>query len=937
MRVTQRRSCAAAAVRCLRFVAGGLVFALATSALSLAQAGGAGSVSGTVTDPAGGAIAGATVTLTNSVSGFTRTAATDKTGTYNLYNVPFNPYLLTVSAKGFAPFIGQAVVRSTVPVSMPITLKLAGGKQTVTVRAQASTAMVENSATNHTDISRAIISKLPLESQSSSLSSLVTLVAPGVTADSNGLFHGLGDHASNSFSIDGQPISDQQSKVFSNQLPANAVQSLSVIEGAPPAQYGDKTSLVIVTTTRSGQGDTTPHGDIQAGYGMFGTSTELADLAYGGTNWGNFISLSGLNTGRFLDGPEFNVYHDHGNEENVFDHVDYQFSSNNLAHMDLEFTRSWFQNPNSFDAQFHPGLVNNVTGGPFSAADQRSQIVTYNIYPSFTHLMGPSALFKMGAWLRRDDYNYYPSGNPLNDYSPDLTSESVAQTRFLTNAGAEASYSYVSGIHNFRAGASFQHWLLNENDHLGIVDPALNAVCFSADGSPNTNPSVTSATQCGGPLDVGGSANPAFNPLLACYDLTRPTPAGSDGCPSPTSFDYLFRGNADIKEAALYAQDDLTVGNWTVNLGVREDLYRGFTSSNMTEPRLGAAYHIKRTNTVVNFFYARAMETPFNENLIIASTGCSNPVIAALVPPPGVTCTPGPLAPGVQNSFHAGLQQAFGRYLVLSGDYQWVYTSNAFDFGVVGASPIYFPIEWQKSKEPGFVIRATVPNFHGVAGYTTLGHVAARFFAPQAAGIPIIPPFTGVFRIDHDESVNSTTHIQYQPSPKWPWIGFNWRYDSGLVAGATPCYNPGTATCAPTSTTLNGQPAIAMLNANTGLPLTADQEFEGGFTCNGVGATPTTPLPSTCLASQFSSTLINVPAPGTENDDHNPQRIAPRSLFDVAVGDDNLFAHEAERWSLRFTVVNILNTTALYNFLSTFSGTHYVAPRTMTMQLGFHF
>jgi len=42
---------------------------------------------------------------------------------------------------------------------------------------------------------------------------------PGIAADSNGLFHGIGDHASNSFSIDGQPITDQQSKVFSNQLP----------------------------------------------------------------------------------------------------------------------------------------------------------------------------------------------------------------------------------------------------------------------------------------------------------------------------------------------------------------------------------------------------------------------------------------------------------------------------------------------------------------------------------------------------------------------------------------------------------------------------------------------------------------------------------------------------------------------------------------------
>src|ERR1039457_6695689 len=67
------------------------------------------------------------------------------------------------------------------------------------------------------------------------------------------------------------------------------------------------------------------------------------------------------------------------------------------------------------------------------------------------------------------------------------------------------------------------------------------------------------------------------------------------------------------------------------------------------------------------------------------------------------------------------------------------------------------------------------------------------------------------------------------------------------------------------STVLNGQPAINLINTISGAPLTADQEFQAGFTCNGVRATPTTPLPFTCPASQFGSALIRVPAPGTEN------------------------------------------------------------------------
>ncbi|HZD96172.1 MAG TPA: TonB-dependent receptor, partial [Candidatus Sulfotelmatobacter sp.] len=89
--------------------------------------------------------------------------------------------------------------------------------------------------------------------------------------------------------------------------------------------------------------------------------------------------------------------------------------------------------------------------------------------------------------------------------------------------------------------------------------------------------------------------------------------------------------------------------------------------------------------------------------------------------------------------------------------------------------------------------------------------------------------------------------------------------------------------------------------------------------------------------SQFGSTRVTIPAPGTENDDHNPPRIAPRNLFDIAVGHDNLFNGDRYKWSLQVSAINITNKTALFNFLSTFTGTHFVTPRSYTAQLGFHF
>ena len=884
-----------------------------------AQSGGnSTSVTGTVFDPSGAVVPNANVEIRNPVSGFERAATTDASGSFSIPNIPFNPYQLTVQAQGFANYEQGVDVRSVLPVTLNIKMKLQSS-ETVTVEATGAEDLLENDPVAHTDVDRKLFETVPLASVSSSLSSLVTNVAPGVAADSNGLFHGLGDHAENSFSLDGQPITDQQSKVFSNQVPTDSVQSLEVIEGAPPAEYGGKTSLIINVTTRSGQGVTTPHGSIRSSYGTFGTSNLGFDLAYGGQKWGNFISANGLRSGRFLDPPEFSVMHDKGNEENFFDRVDYQFSKTDSVHINFAYTRSWFQNPNSFDQQFHDVngtvLTNPVTGEPLGFADQVSQIKTFNIAPTWTRLLSSNAVLTFGGYVRRDNYNYFASADPYNDFAPDLQSESVGQNRRLTNAGVRSDISYVKGIHNLKLGAVYQQTFLDENDTIGIVDPTLVPGIAPSCLDPVTHQPVP-GTACA---------------TMAAYDLT-----GGGGLYARGDF-FNFRGHTDVKELALYLQDSITVGNWSVNAGIRGDFYNGLSRDRQAQPRLGVAYNIKSTNTILRVSYARTMETPFNENLIIASTGCNIPFLAVLVPPPGVACQFGAISPGFRNEFHAGLQQAFGKYLVFSGDYIWKYTHNGYDFGDVGATPIYFPIEWHNSKIPGYALRVSVPNYHGFKAQVVMSHVAARFFLPQVAGLPIIPPATGVFRIDHDENFNQTTHLEYQPWKRGPWFGFNWRYDSGLVAGATPCYNPLTATCAPTSTTINGQPAISMLNTITSAPLTADQQFQAGFTCNGVHATPFQAPPSTCLASQFGSNLIKVPAPGTENDDHNPQRIQPRHLFDLSIGDDNLFHGDKYKISAQLTVINLTNNYVLYNFLSTFSGTHYVTPRTVTAQLGFNF
>src|SRR5262249_51221758 len=146
---------------------------------------------------------------------------------------------------------------------------------------------------------------------------------------------------------------------------------------------------------------------------------------------------------------------------------------------------------------------------------------TFNIAPSWTHLINANTVLTFGAFLRHDQFNYYPSNNPFADLAPDLQQETLTQDRRLTNAGIRSDVSYSQGIHNFKAGATYQQTVLDEHDRFGIVDPTLNAVCLNADGTSNTDPTITSQAQCGGAANPGGSVNPGFNSLLLPVDLTR--------------------------------------------------------------------------------------------------------------------------------------------------------------------------------------------------------------------------------------------------------------------------------------------------------------------------------------------------------------------------------------------------------------------------------
>ena len=272
--------------------------------------------------------------------------------------------------------------------------------------------------------------------------------------------------------------------------------------------------------------------------------------------------------------------------------------------------------------------------------------------------------------------------------------------------------------------------------------------------------------------------NPSYNPVLAPYDLTR---GGTT---------YTWHGRTDVKQLALYGEDQITAGHWLINAGIRGDIYNGLAIQRVAEPRLGVAYNVprqeqccarrtharrRRRSMRISCFRARA-----------AMTRCSTRSSAHLGP-----CNPAPFNPGFRNEFHAGVQQGVGHHFVLDGEYIWKYTHNAFDFSVLGATPITFPIEWHNSKIPGWTLSGTLTPVKGLSARLTMSSVAARFFNPQIGGVGATVGVPGGFPSASTTTRSSTRRRILStrlPFRKSLYYSFNWRYDSGIVAGSVPCY-----------------------------------------------------------------------------------------------------------------------------------------------------
>jgi hypothetical protein len=774
-------------------------------------------LSGRVQDPSGSAVAGATVFLQNPLSGYSELTTTGADGTFRIGNVPFQDYVLTVRMDGFEESTKNVALRSNLPVELNVVLALAGTAEQVSVTAFENAQLVDSEATGtRTQLSLAQIETMPVPVGARGLES-VLLSFPGFAADANGAIHPRGAHNQMTYVIDGMPISDQLTGAFGNGVDSSIVQNIELFTGDIPAEYGSKVSGVANITTRSGlNSNRTFFGSTEVDAAQFDQLGNVTQVGGQVGRFGYFASVSAQKSNRFLDQVSLDNLHNGGNAQRGFARFDYQLGNADFLRLNVFAGRSCFQ-------------LANLRSQEANGQDQRQLLRDTAVSIGYIHVINAGATF--------DTTNSYRTSIAQLFGSPGDTPVTAEQARHLSNFTSANRLNVMHGRQQISVGFDVQHFPVSENFSFGITDPNFN---------------------------VPGS--PGYIESLLAFDLSRGGRL------------FLFSDKQAGSQYSGFLQDRIRLGNLLLSLGLRYDRYSFLVKGSQMQPRVGVAYTIRATGTVIRASYNRIYQTPVNENLLLSNSEASSVLV-----PPDVRATLGGalirITPERQNVWEVGVQQPIAGKASVNAMYYQKYIRNLHDNDNFFNTGIIFPTALAKARVRGMEGRITLPEFRRLSGALSFTHYSVLVTPPFTGGLFIGSTAidllsSGPFIIDHDQKLGIQGTATYRPRPNL-WASVSTRYDSGLVT-----------------------------NPSDPKKVAADPDYADL-------------LPYVNLSS-------------------NPPRVNPRTIVDVAAGYEHRKS-ERRAWEAVVQVTNLTNETALYNFQSIFVGTRLVQPRTLGVRLRWFF
>ncbi|MBD8881034.1 TonB-dependent receptor [Rhodanobacter sp. 7MK24] len=576
-----------------------------------------------------------------------------------------------------------------------------GGVSVTAALDQARNALSPDTGSSQYVIDSKDIQALPLGA--STPLNQVVLQAPGVVQDSYGQLHVRGDHANLQYRIDGVIIPESISG-FGQTLDARAIQSVSLLDGALPAQYGLRTAAVVDITTKTGA-DLGNGGSIGVTGGSFGSFNPNVSLWGNSGNWSGFFTANYLQSDIGIENPTASrtPIHDHTNQVKGFGDITYLINNDTRLSFMFGFTNNRFEIPDRQD-----------------------------VSPQFGYL----------------DVTHFNSA--------DLNEQQDEQTRFgvLSLQGKLGSTDYQVSLGQRYSGLQYLPDVIGDlmfNGVAGTINQSDRASTLQADFAMPLGDSNTLRYGVYGEFDRAGTNT---NSLVF--------PADADGSQTSTvPFNIFTSAPVLAKTWSAYVQDEWSIGeNWTVNYGLRGDQYSAFnTTQSQLSPRIGMVWQAGE-NTTVHAGYSRYFTPPQTELI-------SDADIAAFANTTNAVKNYGNNTPLAERSnyFDAGISQNFGSSWTLGLDGYYRQVHDLQDEGQFGTALVYSTFNYRQGRVTGTEFTANFNNgpwtaYFNFAWSKAMGKdvVTSQYnFAP--AELAYIA--NNYIYLDHDQKYTSSGGISY--------------------------------------------------------------------------------------------------------------------------------------------------------------------------------
>jgi hypothetical protein len=459
-------------------------------------------------------------------------------------------------------------------------------------------------------------------------------------------------------------------------------------------------------------------GRISYSGGSFNTHEVSFDAGGHTRKFGYFASAAGTTTDRFLDPPALENFHNHGTSGKSFFKLDYAPTERDLVRF------NFFLDGQRFDV---PNLPDQEEAGQ----DQRRSTFDNMQSLSWQHTFSPNTASYLAVFQR-----YNSARLRSNTLATPVFAE---QSRHNSSYGVLGSLTYHRGHNTIKTGFEVTRFPVTESFTFAITD--LEALL-------EKEPDLTEEAQE--------------------FTLSHP---------------FFFRDHQTGTEGSFYFQDHINpTANLALDLGVRFDSYHFLVEKNFLSPRLGMAYRIRRSKTVLRASFNRFMETPALENLLLSSAASSRIFSPASEE---AEATFAPVRPSSESQVDVGFQQQLDRYLRFDADYYYRRLKNQPEITNFLETGIIFPATLDRNRSKGLETRLDLTRVRGFSGFVSYTNFHVYGFAPITGGLFLGEAVDSLSRsgqkikIEEDQRNTAVFEARYDHERSRVWLAFSGRHDSG--------------------------------------------------------------------------------------------------------------------------------------------------------------